>query len=165
MNMYQYRKHSYTISSGCLQGLRLTQCCTNQAGLIIIHDGSRGYLQRVREHHTSEFRLCRCNDGFPRLFIYPFCRPRVLHGVSAPPGIPTEYACHLCRPNDKHTDNGKAVVDPFNPVTPLNTLLKIFAFPLCVKCTRVVVLVRYLVDIQVCNGGRSSLGCNHHLVP
>lgn len=131
---------------------------------MIIHDGSRGYLQCVREHHTSEFRLYRCNDGFLRLSIYPFCRPRTLHGVSAPPGIPTEYACHLCRPNDDHTDNGKAVVDPFNPVsvtgvylaavvftvflpllydsilltrlfalyplssTPLNTLLKIFAF-------------------------------------
>ncbi|KAI6102443.1 hypothetical protein EDD16DRAFT_1646387 [Pisolithus croceorrhizus] len=75
--------------------------------------------------------------------------------------------------------NGKAVVDPYNPVstgvclaavvltvfppllydsilltrlfalyplssTPLNTLLKIFAFPLCVKCTRVVVLTLFL---------------------
>ncbi|KAI6113621.1 hypothetical protein EDD16DRAFT_1131459 [Pisolithus croceorrhizus] len=75
--------------------------------------------------------------------------------------------------------NGKAVVDPFNPVstsvylaavvltvfppllydsilltrlfalyplssTPLKTLLKIFAFPLCVKCTRVVVLTLFL---------------------
>ncbi|KAI6045885.1 hypothetical protein EDC04DRAFT_2030155 [Pisolithus marmoratus] len=75
--------------------------------------------------------------------------------------------------------NGKAIIDPFNPVatstylaliiftifppllydsilltrlfalyplsnTPLATLLKIFALPFCVKCTRVVVLILFL---------------------
>ncbi|KAI6152520.1 hypothetical protein BKA82DRAFT_763847 [Pisolithus tinctorius] len=33
--------------------------------------------------------------------------------------------------------------------TPRITLLKIFAFPFCIKCARVVVLVRFLVDIYV----------------
>ncbi|KAI6038864.1 hypothetical protein EDC04DRAFT_1843172 [Pisolithus marmoratus] len=77
--------------------------------------------------------------------------------------------------------NGKAIVDPFNPVsnsvylasivftifppllydsilltrlfalyppsnTPLATLLKISAFPICVKCTRVVILTLFLND-------------------
>ncbi|KAI6032526.1 hypothetical protein EDC04DRAFT_2233735 [Pisolithus marmoratus] len=77
--------------------------------------------------------------------------------------------------------NGKAIIDPFNPVatstylaliifaifppllydsilltrlialyplsnTPLATLLKIFALPFCLKCTRVVVLTLFLND-------------------
>ncbi|KAI6140759.1 hypothetical protein BKA82DRAFT_137122 [Pisolithus tinctorius] len=33
--------------------------------------------------------------------------------------------------------------------TPPATLLKIFIIPFCVKCARVVVIVRYLIDIQV----------------
>ncbi|KAI6154171.1 hypothetical protein BKA82DRAFT_2768955 [Pisolithus tinctorius] len=77
--------------------------------------------------------------------------------------------------------NGKAIVDPFNPLptsvyfagvafsvfpplpcdsilltrlfalyplgsTPLATLIKVFAFPLCIKCARVVVLTHFLIN-------------------